>query len=117
MESNIRASIAFIITAYASGKNGTGVFDYTQGRRYSFSGTIRKCSINIFDHGRGCYLTGRIENLYDHARRNFISIHLVNNLFTGYDFDDLTHFRGYTNGDNLIYQEYGVLFGSTYKLF
>ena len=55
MNANSRACVACIAAAIASGSTPRSVYDYSQQKHISISGSATTSSVNIYDYDRGCY--------------------------------------------------------------
>lgn len=58
MDANSRACVAYIARAINTGSTSRSIYDYSQGKHISISGSVTSSSIKIFDHDRGCHLSG-----------------------------------------------------------
>lgn len=57
MNDSTRACVAFIIGA-STKSNINSVYDYSQSKHISISGTVNEKVVNVYDHDRGCHVTG-----------------------------------------------------------
>ncbi len=116
MHPHIRAGMAYIAAALASGKAGMGVFDYACCKSYAFSGSVNHNYVSVLDHHRHCYITGHPEQLYDQGQKVFISIILSSTHFTGYDFCDSRPFSGHVDGSTVTFHEQDSMTRFCYRI-
>lgn len=100
MNHNTRAAIACIVSGSKKGQIAA-VYDFKQSKHIIFSGSISNASVSIYDHDRGCHITGTIPGLYDHGIGGHIQLTINGNAFKGYDFHSGSHFSGTINGTNI----------------
>ena len=98
MNSNTRACIAYIV-ASLNGANGSSVYDYSQSKHIIISGNVDENSANIYDHDRGCHVSGTPSNIYDHGNSAHIQLNMNGPQFSGYDHHTGSHFSGNVNGN------------------
>lgn len=107
MNQNTRACVAFTAAALINGQNGNSVYDYSQSKHISISGTVSSSHVSIYDHDRGCHFSGSPPSLYDYGRSCHVTIEINSNSFNGYDYGDSQHFSGSVNGNSVSVYDYG----------
>lgn len=105
MNSNTRACIAYI-TGSLHGRNASSVYDYSQSRHISVSGTVSESSINVYDYDRGCHISGSPSSLYDYGNSAYIQLNMNGIQFSGYDYDSGNHYSGTVNGGSVSIYDY-----------
>ena len=107
MQQEQRASIALICGVISHNQRFRSVFDYSKSRYCAFSiNNFQSNNISVFDHDRGCYISGRLSNLYDYGTRNYIRINRRGNHFDGFDYASRCHFVVTVNGRNILFYDY-----------
>ena len=106
MINNTRACIAFIAVGVISGNKASAVYDYTQSKHIGISGNVDVNSVSIYDHDRGCYVSGNPSNLYDYGNSAHIQLKINDNQFSGYDYCSSSHFSGTVNKNSVIIYDY-----------
>src|SRR5690554_213362 len=101
MNPNTKACVAYIAGCAVSGGSSSSVYDYSQGKHISISGTVSADNAQIYDHDRGCHVQGSLGNLYDYGVDAHIKLSISGNQFTSYDYASGTHFSGTVNGSNI----------------
>jgi hypothetical protein len=107
MDPNTRACVAYIASALISGRCGSSVYDYSQSKHKSISGSVGNSSVSIYDHDRGCHVAGSPQSLYDHGRGAHISLQISGTSFTGYDHGSSHHFSGSVSGTSVSIYDHG----------
>lgn len=107
MDANSRACIAYIVASLA-GQTKSSIYDFSQGKHISISGTVSDGHANIYDHDRGCHFSGSFGNLYDYGRSCHLSLSINGNSFKGYDYGDNDHFSGTVNGHSVSIYDFGA---------
>lgn len=105
MNDNPRACIAFV-AAGLSGTKSSSVYDYSQSKHISISGTISDSRVNIYDYDRGCHLSGSPTNLYDYGNGAHIQLKMNGSQFSGYDYHTGNHFSGRVSGKSVSVYDY-----------
>lgn len=100
MQSNSRACIAYI-AANICGARSSSVYDYLQSKHINISGNVDTNNINIYDHDRGCHISGSPSNLYDYGNSAHIQLNMNGSQFSGYDYHTSNHFSGNVNGTSI----------------
>jgi hypothetical protein len=101
MNASLRACIANI-AAQLAGQNTSGtVYDHTQNKHVSVSGSVTGTSVNLYDHDRGCHVSGSPSNLYDHGEGNHLSLTMQGMRFDGYDHGSAWHYSGDISGSSV----------------
>ncbi|MYB93620.1 hypothetical protein F4054_02205 [Candidatus Poribacteria bacterium] len=107
MNTNSRACVADIARAINSGSTSQSIYDYSQGKHISISGSVSNSSINIFDHDRRCHLSGNPDSFYDYGTESHISLKISGNQFRGYAYDQGHHYKGTVSGKSVSIFDYG----------
>ena len=105
MKSNSRACIAYI-AACLNGSSGSHVYDYSQSKFISISGTVNSSSVNVYDYDRGCFISGSPRSLYDYGNGAHIQLAMNGTQFNGYDYDTGNHYSGTINGNSVSIYDY-----------
>ena len=100
MKPNTRACIAYI-TASLHGANGSSVYDYSQSKHINISGDVGDQNVNVYDHDRGCHVSGSPDNLYDYGNSAHIQLNVDGSQFSGYDYHTSSHYSGDVNGSSV----------------
>ena len=116
MNANSRACVAYIATAIISKSTPQSVFDYTQGKHISISGSVNTSSVSIYDHDRGCHLSGNSKSLYDYGTGSHISLSVNGNQFRGFDYSQGHHYKGTISGKSVSIYDYGESKYFNYKM-
>lgn len=116
MNSNTRACVAYVACALIGNKRASYVYDYSQSKYISISGTVSKSNANVYDHDRGCYFSGSVPSLYDYGRGCYVSLNISGQNFDGYDYGDGHHFSGSVNGSSINIYDYGKSSHFSYSL-
>ena len=106
MNDNTRACIALIAVGLISGKKGSSVYDYTRSKHINISGNVDSNNVNIFDHDRGCHVSGSPGDLYDYGNSAHVQLKINGNQISGYDYASSTHFSGSVNGSSVTIYDY-----------
>ncbi len=96
MTPGTRACVAYI-AAGLNGSNSSSVFDYTESKYINISGAVNSSNVNIYDHDRGCHVTGSPSNLFDYGVSSHIQLNMNGTQFSGYDYHSGNHFSGNVN--------------------
>ena len=105
MNSGTRACIAYI-AAELNGSNSSSVFDYEQSKYINISGDVNSTNVNIFDYGRGCYVTGSPSNLFDYGVGAYIQLNISGSQFSGFDYHSGNHFNGSVSNNSVSIYDY-----------
>ena len=107
MNAGTRACIAYVAGRVISGSGGSTVYDYSQSRHVSMSGSIDGNTIGVYDHNRGCHFSGTLPSLYDYGTRAHVSLEIDGSQFNGYDYAGRHHFSGSVSGSSVQVYDYG----------
>ena len=102
---NSRACVAYI-AASLCGARGSSVYDYSQSKHISISGSSGPSRVNIYDYDRGCHVSGSPENLYDYGTGAHIQLTMNGSQFSGYDYHTGSHFSGNVNSNAVSIYDY-----------
>jgi hypothetical protein len=87
-----------VVGSEASGRSPTAVYDQESGGHFRFSGKVTRPKVSVYDHDRGCYLTGRLATMFDHGTGAHLQLRVEKGRFEGYDFASSSHFSGRVAG-------------------
>ena len=100
-----RRTIAAALGAAVGGKSVVSVYDYARKRAFSYNAEMIEGLLNGYDHDRGHYVSGSMENnainLYDSGLNKRITIFITGDDFSGYDYHTQTYFTGAVDGDSI----------------
>lgn len=116
MHPNTRVCVVYVAGALINGKNGSAVYDYSQSKHISISGSVTQSNVNVYDHDCGCHFSGAPCNLYDYGRGAHVSLTINGNHFSGYDYGDGHHFSGTVNGNSVSVYDHGASIHFNYSL-
>jgi hypothetical protein len=102
---NTRACVAYIV-AGLSGARGSSVYDFSQSKHISISGSVDSSSVDIYDYERSCHVSGSPDNLYDYGNSAHIQLTVEGSQFNGYDYASSKHFSGNVNGNSISVYDY-----------
>jgi len=108
MKPHTRRAIAYIIGCLISRKKSSAIYDYASSQYYSFSFHSSDSGISAYDYSERCYISGGFTSIYHYGNRQYISIQIDSNHFTGYDYDERCYFSGTIDGSNISLYDYGV---------
>lgn len=100
-----RRAISYIAAALLTGNQSGSVFDYVPSRYFNFSGSVGS-SINLFDFSRSSYLSGTPNSIFDYSSRQYISLNVGGNEFSGFDYGSNSFFSGKVNGNAISFFDY-----------
>lgn len=116
MNQNLRACIAYVVGRGISGRQFSRVYDYSQSKRITMSGSITADHIDIYDEAQKHHLQGdgngsRYDLRYNGDRQP-VTLEIKDNGFRGCDHGTSFHFSGkvQTNSVNLYDCETGLSF-------
>ncbi len=116
MNANVRACIAYAAGRGVSGRQFSGVYDYSQSKRIAMSGSITSDRIDIYNEAQNRHLQGssdgsRYTLLYDGDRQP-VTLEIRDNGFRGCDHETSFHFTGkvQTHSVNIYDCETGLSF-------
>src|SRR5437899_7397265 len=99
MKPHVRKAVAFIAAKAASGSGRSTIYDYDQSAHFHLSGTVVESRVTVFDHERGCRITGTLPSLFHHGDGHHIQLNLEDGKFRGFDYGSGEHFSGSINGN------------------
>ena len=106
MHPNTRACLAYIANVLVNRSAGLAVYDYSQSKRITFTGSVNQTSVSLYDHERHSYIAGTLSNLYDHDHKAFVSLSISGCEISGYDFSGGHQFCGTVDGHSVTLVEY-----------
>jgi hypothetical protein len=101
MNPSLRACIANIAARLSGQSVNSVVYDHTQSKHINVTGSVTAKSVNVYDHGRGAYVTGSPTNLYDHDCGARISLNLSGTHLSGYHQGSGNRYSGDINGHSV----------------
>lgn len=105
MNSSTRACVAFIVGA-SKKSSINSIYDYSQSKHINVSGTVNEDTVNVYDHDRGCHVTGNLSSFYDYGNNAHINLNININQFTGYDYGSSSHYSGSFNSNSVSIYDY-----------
>lgn len=109
MEPHLRAAMAYIAGRLVSGKNASGVYDYSRTMQIILSGAAQGGVVSIFDHDQRCHISGTANGLqyilFHHGLRRHICLTLAGSEFTGHDYGRSTSVSGWVIDDGIVVVE------------
>jgi hypothetical protein len=102
-----RPVVAYV-AARLLGATGSSIYDYSQGRHVSVSGTVTDQRVNVYDYDQGCHFGGNGHHgrfsLYHYGDGHHVDLKLKDGgKFDGYDYGSSAHFDGkVTNGGRSV---------------
>lgn len=106
MDQRARYAVAYVVARAASGQNASAIYDYETGSYHNFSGQVGD-HVNVYDYGRGNYLTGPLNSLYDYAQDNYLEVKARGGgRFSGYDYASGEYFDATVRGRNVNVYDY-----------
>jgi hypothetical protein len=113
MNTPTRRGVAYIAGRIATNRQSSGVFDYNEGRHFSFSGNVRDGNVNVYDYDQGCHISGSGTSLYHYGNGAHLTLQVNAGNFTGYDYASGAHFSGSARGGSVSLYDYET--GSYYN--
>ena len=98
---DVRASIASIALAHATGGAISGLYDHDREKHLKLSASVSGDRFAGQDLERGAQLSGSFPDIYDHARSNYIHIKGENGKYVGFDHHSGTHFNIEVTGNTV----------------
>lgn len=105
MNAGVRACIAYAAGRGVSGREFSGVYDYSQSKQLAITGSVTPDHIDICDETGRCHLTGdsngsRYSLFYTGDPQPF-TLEIRNNSFRGCDHGSSFHFTGKVQPDSV----------------
>ena len=107
MNQNTRACIAYIVGTIANDGNPTAVYDYSQSKSIGITGQVSLTYVNIYDHDRGCVVSGALPELYDHCSSASVLLNLQGTKFQGHDYGEHGDYTGNIDGKMISIYDFG----------
>lgn len=98
---DVRASIAAIVLAHATGKAVELIYDYQEERHRTISARFYGNLLAALDGERRAKLSGELPDLFDHKSRNYIRLTQEDGQYTGFEHQSQTHFRAEIRGSSV----------------
>lgn len=98
---DVRASIAAIVLAHATGKSISLIYDYQEERHRTISARFYGNVLAALDGERRAQLTGELPDLFDHKTRSYIHLAQENGQYTGFNHHSGDHFRAEMRGETV----------------
>ena len=115
MKVNARPCIAYAAWRTISGKESSGIFDCSQSKHISMTGSVTPTHLDITDQERCCRFSGEGNasrySLYD-SDRHHVTLNIKGDCFVGHDYESSSGFSGKVQGNvlNLYDCESGLSF-------
>jgi hypothetical protein len=94
MKEEIRRAIAFAVLAPPDGIKDCDVYSYASDHRSKFSGNAG----DFHDYDMGARVARFGEQLYHYGFWHYVSLHVNDGSFSGYDHGSKSHFEGVVKG-------------------
>lgn len=102
MNANLRACVAHLVGRLSGQPVSPAVYDHSQKKSISVSGSVSMGNVALYDHSRNAHLTGTVSNLYDHGEQSHLSLTVKDTTFEGHDHKSGCHFSGSINGQSVV---------------
>jgi len=106
MLDHVRAGVAYIAGRIISGSDSSYVYDYSQGKHISISGSVDRDSVSVYDYTSHAHIGGSSSGIYHYGERSYINLTISGHDFTGYDYGTQTHFSGNVSGNSISLYDY-----------
>jgi hypothetical protein len=105
VNANVRACIAYAAGRGISGKQLSGVFDYSQSKQIAMSGSITADHIDIYDEAENRHFSGNSDgsrySLFYGGNSRPVTLEMRDNAFRGCDHGSSFHFSGKVQHDSV----------------
>jgi hypothetical protein len=105
MHPKLRPCIAYVAGRLISGREAPSIYDNFQSKNICIDGVVTAENVKIFDHDRGCYLSGLGDGsafeLYDFGGMYYVELIIDGNKFEGYDHGTPSLFKGEIKGEEI----------------
>jgi hypothetical protein len=101
MKAHTRRAVAYIVARLVEKKDSDSVYDYERDKTFSFGGKVSSTTVDVYDYERRCPVGGSLNSLYHYGNKKHVSLEIVDNTFSGYDYDTDTRYSGRV-GDGLV---------------
>jgi hypothetical protein len=93
MKVHVRAAVAAVALAHTLGRAIVRVHEFEASVSLRMSVRVRDGLVSAYDHGRHCYVTGALPNLYHHGERSHLVIKPeASGVYCGFDHDTSSYF-------------------------
>jgi hypothetical protein len=110
LDQSIRADVAFVTGRLLSNRTAFAVYDCSQSKYISFSGSVEQSEINVYDHDERCFFCGKGDghqySFYHYGGGHHVSLGIEGNQFRGYDYGTGFYFSGRVNGNRISLYDY-----------
>lgn len=105
MKVHVRAAAAAVALAHTLGRVVVRVHGLEAPESYRMSVSVRDGIVSAYDHGRHCYVTGALPNLYHHGEHSHLLLKPKGSgVYCGFDHDTSSYFSvSVTGGLAYIY--------------
>lgn len=102
MKANVRAAVAAIIKAKATGNSTSAIYSYADSKHWQIQVSISGTSVQAYDYTSGCHIGGNIPNLYHYGQSSHVSLNDRGaGRFDGYDYGTSSHFSATVSGQSI----------------
>lgn len=112
---DVRALIAALGLAHASGRSVTGLYDHAQARHLNLTASASGTLLNAIDLDRKAKVSGTLPDLFDHARNSHIHFTGEAGTYIGYDHQSGTHFNVQITADSAAVYDHAQAAWSQYS--
>ncbi|WP_272474643.1 hypothetical protein [Baekduia alba] len=84
------------------------MYDFTARKHFQFSGEVTPGSVQVYDYGARCHISGSPSSMYHHGNRRHLTVTLSGSSFNGYDFASRRHFNGTVSGSSIAIYDFEV---------
>ena len=98
MEDDLRRAVAYIAGRILTGAPASAVYDHAAARHFHFSGEVAPERVSVYDHGRGCQISGAPPSLFDHGTSRFLKLEVKAGVVAGYDYASGTFYEATVTG-------------------
>jgi hypothetical protein len=105
MNANVRACIAYVAGRGISGRQSSGIFDFSQSKQIAMTGLVTAERIDVYDEVQHRHLLGNGDgskySLHYDGDPNPVTLEIRNGSFKGCDYGSSFHFSGKVQPDSV----------------